>query len=125
MQIYCCECQTDVSANLVTGEQIYPHRPDLYELPFWQCPNCSNFVGCHHKTNNPTKPLGVIPNAELKHARQILHEVIDPVWKNSIIRRHKLYQLISNELGYTYHTAEIRTIEEARKVYHIVMKLVN
>lgn len=124
MQIYCCECTREVNAKLTYGSSIYPHRPDLSKLPFWQCPKCNNFVGCHHKTDNPTKPLGVIPNPELKHARSYLHDVMDPIWKNRIIRRHKLYQLISKELGYEYHTAELRTIQEARKVYHIVMRLI-
>ena len=125
MKIYCCECKHDVQAILINGTETYPHRPDLANLSFWKCPNCNNFVGCHHKTNQPTKPLGVIPNAEIKHARQYLHNVLDPVWKNKIIRRHVLYKLISKELGYEYHTAEIKTIEEARKIYHIIMKLIN
>jgi hypothetical protein len=60
MKIYCTGCEKDVEARLTDGEERYPHRPDLYELPFWKCDTCKGYVGCHHKTKTPTKPLGVI-----------------------------------------------------------------
>lgn len=50
--IYCCNCKEEVDAVLVTGAGIYPHRPDLKALPFWQCKACNAFVGCHHKTKD-------------------------------------------------------------------------
>ncbi len=62
MLIYCCGCNEKIKARLTNGEEIYPHRTDLYLLPFWKCDSCGNFVGCHHKTDNPTKPLGCIPS---------------------------------------------------------------
>ena len=77
--IYCCGCATDVNANLKSGKDIYPHRADLHSLPFWMCPTCKNFVGCHHKTRNRTAPLGCIPTTELKNARRHLHALIDPL----------------------------------------------
>jgi hypothetical protein len=44
--------------------------------------------------------------------------LIDPVWKSGAISRGKLYKRISAAMGKRdYHTAEIRTIEEARLVY--------
>lgn len=60
MKIYCTGCGKDVQARLTDGAERYPHRPDLYELPFWKCDTCGNYVGCHHKTRAPTKPLGCI-----------------------------------------------------------------
>lgn len=39
------------------------------------------------------------------------------------MRRGELYRSISDELGYQYHTGELRTIEEARKVWKIVNKI--
>ena len=56
--IFCCGCQRKVDARLTNGEEMYPHRYDLANLPFWKCDVCQNFVGCHHKTKNRTKPLG-------------------------------------------------------------------
>jgi hypothetical protein len=118
MKIYCCECSTKVEARLTDGAEIYPHRPDLSALPFWKCDACGNSVGCHHKTNNPTNPLGVIANAELKKARQHIHRLIDPVWEGGKMPRGVLYSKIAKATGRnSYHTSHIRTLEEAREVY--------
>lgn len=121
--IYCCGCKTEISARLTTGKEVYPHRDDLFNLPFWKCDICKNYVGCHHKTAERTKPLGNIPTKELKSARQHIHKILDPLWKNKIMPRGKVYGIISEKLGYSYHTAEIKTVEEARKVYAIVKEL--
>ena len=119
--LFCCGCKKDVVARLTDGKEIYPHRPDLYALPFWKCDACKNFVGCHHKTSEPTKPLGNIPTPELKKARQHIHRILDPLWKNKIIPRGKIYCHIAHRLGIEqYHTGELTSIETAREVYKIV-----
>lgn len=122
--LYCCGCQKDVPARLTDGREVYPHRPDLFSLPFWKCDTCGNYVGCHHKTRDRTRPLGNIPTKELKNARQHIHRILDPLWQNGKMPRGKVYAMIANELGVKeYHTAEIRTIEDARRVYAIVKGL--
>lgn len=118
--IYCCECQEDVEARLTDGKHIYPHREDLHKLPFWHCTKCGNYVGCRRKTNKPTHPLGNIPTPAMRKARLHIHAILDQIWKNKIISRKELYFKISNILGYEYHTAEIKTIEEARLIYKII-----
>ncbi|MCP5004665.1 MAG: hypothetical protein GY941_12115 [Planctomycetes bacterium] len=125
MDIYCCSCDCKIKARLTTGVEIYPHREDLFDLPFWKCDTCGNFVGCHHKTDNRTHPLGVIPTPELKKARQEIHKILDPLWKGGGMKRNKVYKLISGRVGWKYHTAKIRSIEEARDVYRIVRDLAN
>jgi hypothetical protein len=115
--LYCCYCEAVVQPDLMSGEQIYPHRKDLWELPFWQCPACGNYVGCHHKTNNPLKPLGNIPSKEMRTARGHIHYILDNLWKSGKYKRGYLYGKISHFLGYEYHTGELKTLEEARKVY--------
>ena len=126
MNLYCCGCNTHVEARLTDGRGVYPHRPDLYKLPFWECPTCKNFVGCHHKTKNRTAPLGCIPTHEIKNARMHIHRLLDPIWKNGIMKRSELYAHLSSEFGGRYHTAEIRSMHEAMKVYnhlqHIIRK---
>ena len=122
MRIFCCGCNIDVEARLTNGEEIYPHRPDLYELPFWKCDKCGNFVGCHHKTKNRTRPLGVIPTKQIKEARKHIHDLLDPIWKSGKMKRKELYDKISKELGWEFHTAELRSIDEARKVYRVIQK---
>jgi hypothetical protein len=123
-RLYCCQCVGEVSVRLTDGREVYPHRPDLFSLPFWKCDDCGNHVGCHHKTKDPTRPLGNIPTKELKNARQHIHRILDPIWKSGKMPRGKLYTRIAQELGYEeYHTAEIKTIEEARKVYAVVREI--
>lgn len=120
LEIYCVQCRGYVPARLTSGAEIYPHRADLARLPFWKCDTCKNYVGCHFKTRNPTRPLGCIPNPELKKARMALHALIDPIWKSGRVPRTKLYDLISKRFGWTYHTASIRSVEQAREIYRFV-----
>lgn len=122
--IYCCGCQSSVEARLTDGREVYPHRKDLAELPFWSCDACGNFVGCHHKTRDRTRPLGCIPTPEIKAARQHIHKVLDPIWRSGRFGRRELYSMIAHMLGIEeYHTAEIRSVEQAREVYRIVREI--
>lgn len=125
MTIYCTGCEKDVEARLTDGKERYPHRPDLYDIPFWKCDTCGGYVGCHHKTDNPTKPLGVIATKEILEARKKIHALLDPMWKSKRIKRGQAYAFVSNRLGYNYHNGEIRTLEEARTIYRIVGELHN
>jgi len=121
MKIYCCGCQKDIEARLTSGAEIYRNRDDLADLPIWKCDTCKNYVGCHHKTKNPTRPLGCIPTPKIKEARQHLHKLIDPLWKNHaepFRARGWIYRWLAAKIGKEqYHTAEIRSIEEAREIY--------
>lgn len=123
MKIFCVDCKSDIEARLTDGSEIYPNRKDLYSLPFWKCDACNNYVGCHHKTNNSTKPLGNIPTKELRNARQHIHKILDPLWNGECKSRGYIYRKIAEILSYQYHTAEIPSIEEARKVYRIVASM--
>ena len=101
-EIYCCGCQGKVSARLTSGKEIYSHRQDLSDLPFWKCDSCNNFVGCHHKTKERTKPLGCIPSPEIKNARKHIHALLDPLWKmsgNKRKARTALYDMIGEKMG--------------------------
>lgn len=119
MKLWCCQCADHVDARLTSGAEVYPHRPDLADVPRWICDGCGNHVGTHHKTADRTRPLGNIPSAEIKRARILIHELIDPAWKSGKVKRGKLYGHLSKALGREYHTGEIKTLEEARDVYRI------
>lgn len=123
MKIYCCGCQKDVSPRLTDGREIYPHRDDLFSLPFWKCDGCGNYVGCHHKTKDRTRPLGNISTPSIRTERQKIHKILDPLWKSVQYDRKEVYKIISKKLGYEYHTGEIKTVEEAKRVYKIVEKI--
>lgn len=123
MNIYCAGCSTDVDARLTSGEEIYPHRPDLYDLPFWKCDTCKNFVGCHHKTSEPTTPLGCIPTPEIKNIRKKIHALIDPIWKEGRLPRKHVYARLSKRFGRMYHTGELSSVEDAMTVYSLAVEL--
>lgn len=123
MKIYCTGCSKEVEARLTDGREMYPHREDLYSLPFWKCDTCGAFVGCHHKTEDRTKPLGVLATQEIKNARKRIHAVLDPLWQSGRIARGKAYAYITHRFGRTYHSADIRSKEEGAQVYEIVSTL--
>lgn len=118
--LWCCGCQADVHPRLTDGREVYPHRRDLADLPFWRCDACGNHVGCHHKTKNRTQPLGCIPDAAMKKARSHIHNILDPLWKRRLIDRRHLYARLTEVLGRQYHTGELRTLDEARTIYRAV-----
>jgi len=120
--IYCCGCSSDALARLTNGAEIYPHRPDLATKLFWRCARCANYVGCHQSPQS--SPLGNIPTPELRKARGHIHAVIDPIWKGKRMTRGSLYKAISDKIGRQYHTAEIRTITEAREVYRVALEII-
>lgn len=123
-KIWCCGCGKEVDARLTDGAEVYPHRRDLASLPFWKCDACGNFVGCHHKTRERTKPLGCIPTPEIKDARKHIHRILDPLWRSKRMTRRELYDRLSEALGIPeYHTAEIRSVEEARDVWRAVQQI--
>lgn len=124
MKIYCCGCQKEVEARLANGREVYPHRPDLRGLPFWKCDGCGNHVGCHHKTKDSTRPLGNIPTPVLRDARKHIHALVDPLWRSGKMKRGQLYAKLAASIGArSYHTGEIRTIEEARTVYRVAKEI--
>ena len=122
-EIYCTGCEKIVLARLTNGKERYPHREDLYKLPFWHCDTCGAWVGCHHKTSKPTKPLGYLATPQILQARIAIHNLIDPMWKNGWIKRGKIYAYLSKRLGYNYHSGEIKTLEQARVIYWHCLQL--
>lgn len=116
MIVYCCNCESDVEVRLTDGKEIYQHRPDLHSLPFWKHDACGGFVGCHHKTQDRTKPLGCIPTEAIKQLRKTIHARLDPMWMNKQHSRKYLYKKISDVIGREYHTADIRSVTEANLV---------
>ena len=119
MEIYCCGCGKKVVARLTDGKEVYPHREDLYSLRFWKCDVCKNYVGCHKNGNHKT-PLGNIPTKEIREKRKQIHAVLDPMWKSGRYKRKALYARLTELLGWTYHTAKIKSVEEADKILAII-----
>lgn len=119
MNVVCNYCQRP--ALLVTGKTIYPHRPDLYQLQFWNCDPCGAWVGCHKGT---IKPLGRLANAELRQAKQEAHNAFDPFWRSNGFHGQKLkrsaaYKWLAKQLGVErIHIGEC-DVETCRRVVKI------
>lgn len=83
----------------VSGDVIYPHRPDLSSLGFYLCQPCNAYVGCHKGT---LKPLGTPAKAELRKLRSSCHEKFDKLWRevgNGNRARTQAYSMLSAILG--------------------------
>lgn len=120
MKIFCIKCQKKVEARLTDGTDIYPHRDDLRSVPFWKCDTCGNYVGCHYKTKDPTKPLGHIPTMEVRAMRRRIHEVIDPLWRAHRLSRNEVYRTLSLAAGYLFHIGELVSVEEGERILQLI-----
>lgn len=118
--IFCTGCEEKVMARLTTGEEIYEHRPDLFDRPYWICDVCRNYVGCHYKSENRIRPMGSIPTKEISKYRTSIHALLDPLWREGLIKRTRLYSVISSRLGYSFHAGQINSVEEAQQILRIV-----
>lgn len=67
-------------SQLVGGDVVYPHRPDLASKQFYECRPCDARVGCHPGT---VKPLGRLANADLRRRKMACHENFDPIWREA------------------------------------------
>lgn len=92
--IHCDYCGE--KAPLVKGREVYPHRPDLFDLNFYLCRPCDAYVGCHKGT---TTPLGRLANAQLRDAKSRAHLIFDSLWKNKHFRsRTRAYNWLATQL---------------------------
>lgn len=89
----CLYC--DKKSELVGGDIIYPHRPDLAHKKFYFCKPCDAYVGCH---GGGTKPLGRLANRELRKLKSQAHSFFDPIWKQRKMTRADAYKWLSEKL---------------------------
>lgn len=92
--VLCPHCANP--AQLVTGAEVYPHRPDLRSKPYHRCLPCGAHVGCHPGT---TKPLGTPANQDLRRARRRAHAAFDPIWQSRRMSRSHAYAWLAGQLG--------------------------
>lgn len=120
--IECLQCEKYVKARLITGKEAYPYcwQKKLRKMIFWACPNCGGFVGVHPGTKTP---LGCIPTPEIKEARKLVHNLIDPIWKSGAMKRGEVYRRLSDAVGHPYHNGETRSLDELRIAYREGLKI--
>lgn len=83
-------------SELVTGDVIYPHRPDLFHKKFYLCRADDAYVGTHPGTE---VPLGGLANAALRKAKTQAHAAFDPLWKDGSRTRKEAYAMLAKALG--------------------------
>lgn len=67
------------------------------------CKPCDAYVGCHL---NSKRPLGTMANRDLREWRKRTHAVIDPIWKNGLLPRTKVYEILDKYFGFEVHVGE-------------------
>lgn len=115
----CIECGK--IAELVMGDRIYPHRPDLYQKRFYLCA-CGAYCGCHPNTNFP---LGYPCGADTRKARSAAHAAFDPLWRRGSMGRSQAYQWLARTLGIDTEDCHIGMMDAptARRVVVAVSSL--
>lgn len=93
-KVVCGYC--DREAKRVGADKIYKNRPDLLGRWFWKCDPCDAYVGCHPGTD---RPLGVLSNKRLRHAKQRVHRALDPLWKSGAMKRKEAYAMLAKALN--------------------------
>ena len=96
-------------SELVTGEEVYPNRPDLHLLQFYMCKPCNAYVGCHPGMK---KPLGRLANEELRRQKMLTHVVFDPLWKSKVMSRTQAYKWLADKLGIKVEDCHIGMFDE-------------
>ncbi|WP_329766084.1 zinc-finger-containing protein [Stenotrophomonas geniculata] len=87
-----CNCE----AKLVTGREVYPHRPDLYGKKFWACLPHGAWVGCHPGSE---RRMGRLATAETRRLKMAAHAAFDPLWKTGRMKRTKAYAWLREQTG--------------------------
>lgn len=118
-EVVCPYCSA--SAQLCTGSDIYPDRPDLENLSFYRCKPCKAWVGCHPGTDHP---LGRLANARLRALKRAVHVAFDPLWrmKAGLLRprdereeaRRSAYLRLAGELGISPAECDVGMFDEER-----------
>lgn len=97
-------------AKLVTGREVYPHRPDLFAKKFWACLPCGAWAGCHPGTN---RRMGRLATAETRALKQAAHAAFDPLWKSGRMKRKEAYAWLREKTGLSERDCHIGWMSDA------------
>lgn len=123
MKIYCCGCEENVDANLVTGFDVLPRLLFMRTKNFWRCPHCRNWIGTYDKGRFKDAPLGPIATPKIRDMQTKLRDKISLILcaKKSVPDARKiLYDWLSKKLFYPYRTEAIISKEEADRVMELL-----
>lgn len=105
-KIYCCGCQKKVAAH--------------YRNNKWNCADCGSSVECYMGSMNP---IGYLQTPEMINARKHIHEMIRRLANHCGSSTNFIVSCLAHGLGLkTFTTARIKTIEDARDIYRLLLK---
>lgn len=113
-------CQCGRAAELATGREIYPSRPDLAAKRFYLCRPCRAWVGCH----KDGRPFGTPADARTRRARKKAHGAFDPLWVKRGMSRREAYTWLAAELGIEVDKCHIAMFdaETCERVVQIIIR---
>lgn len=106
MRAFCCKCQKDLECDVVGGDVIYPHRADLYDKKFVQCPICNNYTGLY-PGEYPT-----LPTEHVRQCRYAAHRALDKIWQDRKAKK-AFYKYMSKIYNREFHWGLVRDDHEA------------
>lgn len=129
MKVWCCKCHREVDAELVGGMTLYPKRPESWDEKYYQCPHCLNY-GLAQNFDGVWKPKAYIASPELRAERNRLHNLFDPLWKNSDhpnASRTGWYKYMSIGMrkgeNYEFHFGHLCSFRECKRAENLIKKI--
>ena len=115
-ELLCPYCNE--KADLCKGDKVYPKRPDLHKLNFWQCEPCGARVGTHKGT---TRPLGRLADTKLRYWKMQAHSAFDPKWRETDLKRGDAYKWLADNMGVKKRDCHIGMfdVQQCKKVVEI------
>lgn len=77
MNVICPYCSQP--ARFISGKDLLPKFPKLWNDHFWACIPCGANVKAHR---NSGRPMGMIADSSVRYARGEAHKAIDRLWRN-------------------------------------------
>lgn len=112
---------------LVSGAEIYRHRPDLAHKWMWRC-RCGAYCGTHPNLTAVGTPAG----AATRRAREEAHAAFDPLWRRRMqisgltqkAARGRGYKWLAQQLGISTKECHIGMMDEitAKRVVELCQR---
>lgn len=84
----------------VSQEEIYGRIYNERAMMVYLCREHDTYVGCH---GNTRRPLGTMAGPKLRALRGRVHGLIDPYWRDGIMKRYHVYYRLSRHFGFEFH----------------------
>lgn len=106
-------CGCGLVAELVTGNELYPHRQDdLGDKLFYRCKPCAAWVGVNASTG---LPMGSLANEETRKARKRAHEFMQTLIRRKMARE-KIGEQRARQLAQAWISERLEIPKDRAKI---------